>query len=134
MQAYRKQHYFESAVEPEISCSNISTIILRFSYDFVWYDTKQNKNVRQGTDCLVLITLEFDLEKKVLNKQTPITISYPGTSCNPPYRTGSAVANILLKFNHTKSEIADVTSTFSHQCQFSFKCKQSEVFTSCFFM
>ena len=68
-QADRKQHYFETAVEPEISSSNIYTIILKFSYDFraltiVSFDTKQNKNIRQETDCLVLITLEFDPEKK----------------------------------------------------------------------
>ena len=110
------------------------TIILSFSYDFIAltvlsFDTKQNKNIREGTDYLVLITLEFDPAKKVLNKQTSITISYPGTSCNPPCRTGSSVANmyILLKFNHTKSEIADMTSILSHQGQFSIKCKQSKV-------
>ena len=68
-QADRKQHYFERAVEPEISFSDVYTIILKFSYDFIAlavlsFDTKQNKNVRQGTDCLVLITLEFDPERK----------------------------------------------------------------------
>ena len=67
-QADSKQHYFETAVEHEISSSNIYTIILKFSYDFtalivLSFDTKQNKNIRQGTDCLVLITLEFAPEK-----------------------------------------------------------------------
>ena len=67
--ADRKQRYFKTAVEPEISSSNIYTIILKFSYDFIVltvlsFDAKQNKNIAQGTDCLVLITLEFDPEKK----------------------------------------------------------------------
>ena len=67
-QADSKQHYFETAVEHEISSSNVYTIILKFSYDFIAltvlsFDTKQNKNIRQGTACLVLITLEFDAEK-----------------------------------------------------------------------
>ena len=68
IQADSKQHYFETAVEHEISSSNIYTIILKFSYDFIAltilsFDTKQNKNIRQGTDFLILITLEFDPEK-----------------------------------------------------------------------
>ena len=56
-------------MEPEIACwFNIYTIILTFSYDFIAltvlsFDTKQNKNIIQGTDCLVLITLELDPEK-----------------------------------------------------------------------
>ena len=69
-QADSKQRYFDTAVEHEISSSNIDTIILKFVYDFIAitytvlsFDTKQNKNIRQGTDCLVLITLEFDPEK-----------------------------------------------------------------------
>ena len=67
-QADSKQHYFETAVEHEISSSNVFTIILKFSYDFIdptvlSFDTKQNKNIRQGADCLVLITLEPDPEK-----------------------------------------------------------------------
>ena len=67
-QADSKQHYFETAVEHQISSSNIYTIILKCSYDFIAltvlsFDTKQNKNVRRGTDCLVLIALEFDPEK-----------------------------------------------------------------------
>ena len=67
-QANSKQHYFETAVGHEISSSNIYTIVLKFSYDFIAlavlsFDTKQNKNIRQGIDCLVLITLEFDPEK-----------------------------------------------------------------------
>ena len=67
-QADSKQHYFETAVEHEISSPNIDTIILKFSYYFIALtvlssDRKQNKNIRQGTDCLVLITLEFDPEK-----------------------------------------------------------------------
>ena len=80
-QADGKQHYFETAVEHEISSSNIYAIILKFLYDFITLavlscDKKQNKNIRQGTDCLVLITLEFDQEKN--------GIEYTGTSCNPP--------------------------------------------------
>ena len=68
-QADHKQHYFERAVEPEISSSDIYTIILKFSYDFIAltvlrFDTKQNKNISQGRDCLVLITLGFEPEKK----------------------------------------------------------------------
>ena len=47
-QADSKQHYFETAVEHEISSSNIYTIILKFSYDFIAltvlsFDMKQNK-------------------------------------------------------------------------------------------
>ena len=68
-QADRRQHYFEPAVEPEIFSSSIYTIILKFSCDFMAlaalsFDTKQDKNIKQGADCLVLITLEFDPEKK----------------------------------------------------------------------
>ena len=65
-----KQHYFETAVEHEISSSNICTIILTFLYDFIvltvlGFDKKQNKNIRQETDdCfIVLIALKFDPEK-----------------------------------------------------------------------
>ena len=63
-----KQRYFERAVEHEISSANIYTNILKFLYDFIAhtvlsFDTKQNKNIRQATNCLVLITLEYDPEK-----------------------------------------------------------------------
>ena len=72
-QADSKQHYFETAVEHEISSSNICSIILKFSYDFIAltalsFDTQQNKNIRKGTDCLVLITQR----RTVLNKQTSV--------------------------------------------------------------
>ena len=79
--------------------------------------------------------LGFDLpssltkRKEVLYKQTSVTISYPGTSCNPPCRTGSAVDirdNTVLKINHSKSEIADMASIFLTKVSF-FKCKQSKV-------
>ena len=67
-QADNKQCYFETTVEHEISSSTIYAIILKFLYDFITLtvqscDKKQNKNIRQGTDCLVLITLESDQEK-----------------------------------------------------------------------
>ena len=64
-----KQHYFETAVEHEISSSDIYTIILKFSYDFIAltvlsFDMKQNKNIRQRLkNCLLLIALESDPEK-----------------------------------------------------------------------
>ena len=134
-QADSKQHYFETAAEHEISSANIYTIILTFSYDFIAltvlsFDTKQNKNIRQGTDCLVfLLPSSLTQRRTVLNKQTSVKTSYPGTPCNPPCRTGSAFDNMytLFKFNHSKSEIADMTSILSHQGRLSFKCKQSKV-------
>ena len=68
-QAASKQHYFETAVKGEIFSSNIYAIILKLAYDFIAltvlsFDTKQNKNIRQGTDFLVFITLKFGPEKK----------------------------------------------------------------------
>ena len=59
-QADSKQHYFETAVEHEISSSNINTIIFKFSYDLIVltvlsFSTKQNK-INQARDIL----LSFD--------------------------------------------------------------------------
>ena len=72
-QADSKQHYFETEVEHEIFSSNIYNIILTFSDDCIAltvlsFDTKQNKNIMQGTACLIFITLEFDPERTVLTK------------------------------------------------------------------
>ena len=128
-----KQRYFETVMECEISSANIYIIILTFSYDFIAltvlsFDTKQ-KN-RQGTDCLVFHYPGLLTQRgMVLNKQTSVKISYPGTSCNPPCQTGSAFDNVytLFEFNHSEAEIIDMTSILSHQGQLSFKCKQSKV-------
>ena len=67
-QADSKQFYFETAVEHEISSSNIFTIILKFSYDFIAltvlsFDMKLSKNIRARNSLLGLNTLEFDPEK-----------------------------------------------------------------------
>ena len=67
---------------------------------------------------MVLITPEFDPERKDLNEQILFAIYHPGVSCNPPVRVGSVIdkTNELLKVD---SE--------SHKVQFSFNYKQLKV-------